>query len=512
MYSVSLLSDKSLVEAPFVKVDIGEYTFGIFQRQKIGGSSFRITYPNYIKSLDVTKINGTVNQYTLNITYPITAESDPNFFEKVFSSVSDTRKIIFSYGDFATPNYIYGNEEALITDVNSTVDMGSSTINYVVKAVSNSAVAMGGSYTFPKKLAKPSNEIRRLLKDPRWELTKTFTGMVNMTKVEAASLIASDDAAVNLEAQYMSPLDYLNYLVSCMKPNADTSSGYTNNTVYILVISDDKEGLFGGPYFKVQKIQRNATALDATTVYTIDVGYPTGDIVTKFDITNQQGYSILYDYSGKIDSYNYGKRIDDNGNISYVKANPLTSSKQLHLTTEQDRSWWTKVTEFPISVDITLRGLLRPAILMNYVKLNVWFYGRKHISSGYYIITAQKDSISESGFRTKLSLTRIAPDGDIDIAVGMFGEKLDKEVSQNGDLVNTNSSSIKDIASKNKDFVNKFSSATNTSVDLSDVYVHTGNNARNTIKIGKNSDGIVTTFDNVNMTTPWVDRVVKGKK
>lgn len=430
MYSIDLLSNKALVEAPFIKVDIGEYTFGVFQRSKIGGSSYRITYPNYIKALEITKINGAVNQYTLSIAYPVTAESDPNFFEKVFSSVSDTRKIVFSYGDFATPTYIYANEDALITDVNTRVNINNSSIEYTVKAISSGALTMGGTYSFRKRHDKPSNVIREVLYSNKYNLTAVFTGMQNKTTVANAGFIPVDDAAVDLEAQQSSPLEYINYLVSCMKPNADSSAGSTNSTVYTMVISDDRDGLYGGPYFKISKVQRNANALESSTIYTIDVGYPSADMVTAFDIDNPQGYSILYNYNGSIDSYNYGKRIDDNGQMSYVQANPLTSSKQLHLTTERDRNWWTKVTEFPIKVKLTIRGLLRPAILMNYVKLNVWFYGRKHISSGYYIITAQKDKIDESsGFQTTLSLTRIAPDGDIDVALGLFGEQIGSGVS-----------------------------------------------------------------------------------
>jgi hypothetical protein len=80
---------------------------------------------------------------------------------------------------------------------------------------------------------------------------------------------------------------------------------------------------------------------------------------------------------------------------------------------ESDRTWWTKVTEFPISADLTIKGLLRPAILMTYVKLNVWFYGHKHNTSGYYIITSQEDSISTSGYVTRLGLTRIAGDDQL---------------------------------------------------------------------------------------------------
>lgn len=494
MYSIDLLSNQSLVEAPFVKVDIGEYTFGIFQKSKISGSSYRITYPNFIKGLEVKKINGTVNQYTLSIAYPVTAESDPNFFEKVFSSVSDTRKIVFSYGDFATPNYIYANEEALITDVNTVVNINNSSIEYTVKAVSSGAVTMSGSFAYRKRYDKPSNVIREVLYNTTYNLAGTFTGMTNKTKVESAGLIASDDAYVDLEAQSMSPLDYVNYLVSCMRPNADPGTGARNSTVYAMVISDDRENLFGGPYFKVVKIQRNANSLESTASYEIDIGYPSADMVTSFDIVNHQGYSILYDYNGSIDSYNYGKRIDDSGQISYVQANPLTSSKQLHLTTERDRSWWTKVTEFPIQVKLTIRGLLRPAILMNYVKLNVWFYGRKHISSGYYIITAQTDRVEEgSGFQSILSLTRIAPDGDIDVAVGLFGEKVDG----NGGYDNSaNPSSAS--SGTTKSVTERFSNISDGGKlsSLGNVQVHTSNLTGNKIVIGYNDKGVVVSNDN----------------
>lgn len=66
------------------------------------------------------------------------------------------------------------------------------------------------------------------------------------------------------------------------------------------------------------------------------------------------------------------------------------------------------MTQYPITVTVTLKGLLRPAILMTYVKLNVLFYGRSHIASGVYIITKQTDSIDGSGYKTTLNLTRIS--------------------------------------------------------------------------------------------------------
>lgn len=65
------------------------------------------------------------------------------------------------------------------------------------------------------------------------------------------------------------------------------------------------------------------------------------------------------------------------------------------------------MTQYPISAEVTIKGLLRPALLMTYVKLNVVFFGRKHSSSGTYIITKQQDQVGAGGYRTTLSLTRI---------------------------------------------------------------------------------------------------------
>lgn len=108
--SLSLLSSQARVQVPFVKVTIGSFTFGVFQRatsEIIEGegankkyvTEHRTQYPSYVQSLDIVKINGKVNQYTLGIKYPIRQTDDPNFFEKVFSSVSGSRKITFTYGD-----------------------------------------------------------------------------------------------------------------------------------------------------------------------------------------------------------------------------------------------------------------------------------------------------------------------------------------------------------------------------------------------------------------------------
>ena len=48
---------------------------------------------------------------------------------------------------------------------------------------------------------------------------------------------------------------------------------------------------------------------------------------------------------------------------------------------------------------------------MSYVRLNVIFAGgHKHISSGLYLVAQQKDRIDSNGYRTTLSLTKIAGD------------------------------------------------------------------------------------------------------
>ena len=44
--------------------------------------------------------------------YGITQNDDPNMLEKVFSSVSKSRKITLQYGDWSIPTYIYKEEEA----------------------------------------------------------------------------------------------------------------------------------------------------------------------------------------------------------------------------------------------------------------------------------------------------------------------------------------------------------------------------------------------------------------
>lgn len=421
----SLLSSQARIQVPWIKVTIGNYTFGVFSKQKnnknINGFSqtYRVTYPNYIQSLEIVKINGQVNQYTLQIDYPITSHDDPNFFEKVFSSVSKTRKIVFTYGDAALPTYIYKDEEAIITQVNQSFNLTASVISYTVSAVSGAILAGSGTYNFVSdgQKHKPSDLIKGLF-DGDYGLSAIFTAM---DRRNLDKLIAGDDQAVVIQTKLnTSVLDYIKYLVGCMVPDGKTI-GNISNAIYILTLHDDttydrafevdpvvNDLQLVGPYFKVT---RTSYLTEQSDAYNIDVGYNTATIVSNFQINKNENYSIFYDYQKQLNNVSYVRRLNSEGNWEDVYAPAITSNNVQFETRSEDISWMTKITKYPISATITIQGLLRPATLMSYVRLNVVFPGgNKHISSGLYLVTRQVDRIDGSGYKTTLSLTRISGD------------------------------------------------------------------------------------------------------
>ena len=425
----SLLSSQARIQVPWIKVIIGAYTFGVFskstkaEKDKDGFyNAYEITYPNYVQSLQITKINGQVNQYVLTIIYPITVDDDPNFFEKVFSSVSNTRKIVFSYGDMSMPTYIYKDEEAIITKVTSQFDLAGSRITYQVEAVSGAALGTAGCCTFLSdgKPHKPSEVIKKLFNTKKYGLYNVFYGMKGRN---LNTFIAGDDQAVTLADKVnISVLEYITYLVSCMIP-AGSTRGNISKDIYILTIHDDTtydkafadpeiiEGCeLVGPYFKVTKTSYSQEHADA---YEVDIGYNNSTIVSNFQIENNENYALYYDYQGKLNQEQYVRRINRDGKWEDVYAPNATSKNNSYLTRTSDITWWTKITKYPINASITIQGLIRPAQLMTYLRLNVIFPGggegiRKHIASGLYIITKQTDKIDASGYKTTLNLTKIA--------------------------------------------------------------------------------------------------------
>jgi hypothetical protein len=412
----SLLSSQARIQVPWVKVTIGDYTFGIFdEKTKAWGKKqdgfyapFSIQFPQYINSLQVLKINGQVNKYTLEIDYPVTQFDDPNFFEKVFSSVSRSRKIIFTYGDAETPAYVYKNEEAIITNVQQRFNLQGSVISYTVSAVSSAALTTDGSITKPAPgvKVKPSDEIKKLFRSNK-SLQNTFTGM----KIsDLDTLIAGDDMPVMLESrQNISAIDYLNYLAGCMIP-AGSAPGLSKD-IYVLTIYDDSITSADralskkGPYFKVSKV---STVMDHGDAYEVDVGINTSTIVRSFTIDKNENYSIYYEYQSLAHPENYVRRINGDGLWEDVYAPTSMTKPDKYKTDPSDQVWWTKATQFPINATIQVQGLLRPATLMQYVRLNVIFPGgNKHLSSGLYIVTKQVDVINGAGYATTLNLTRI---------------------------------------------------------------------------------------------------------
>ena len=420
--AINLLSNPSRIETPFIKIVIGDYTFGVYDKASSQGIDSKgvytinkIKYPNYVQSLNIEKVNGVVNKYTLNLIYPVTEADDPNFFYKVFSSVSQTRKIIFSYGDITLPTYSYRDEEAIILKVKQRMDASSSKISYTVSAVSTGQLVSLGSFSFATTdwtgKHKASQLIKKLLFTKEYGLQEVFYGMSDKSFVEMQGLIPETDREVEVEAKTnISPIDYLLYLVNIMKPQnplADkTMTGrlIDSSGMYTLICEDDISGSFKGPYFKIVFVSK---AKEMPMAYEIDIGYPSQNIVTSFDVEDDEGYTIFYDFFEKLNTDQYVQRINDRGELEEVYA-PILGSDNAHRTaTEAEKTWWSRVTEFPIKAKITIKGLLRPAILMTHVRLNVYFYGRKHLSSGLYVITKQVDNISDQGFRTTLSLLRV---------------------------------------------------------------------------------------------------------
>lgn len=422
----SLLSSDARIQVPWVKVTIGDYSFGVYSKNKgtaqvkdkgknaIVYNNVSIQrYPNYIQKLTIVKINGQVNKYTLDITYPVTQEDDPNFFEKVFSSISNTRKIMFSYGDAFMPSYVYKDEEALVTGITQSFNLESSTITYSVQAVSSAAL---GNSTIITRVAtgkpeKPSDIIKQLWRDQEMGLKDLFTGM---SESNLNSLIDGTDQPVILQTKTnISVLDYIRYLVSCMIPVGTAANSDIAPDIYILTLHDEtikdtingKPSLITGPYFKVT---RTSYQVDQSDAYEIDIGYNTRTLVTSFSIENNENYSILYDYQKEIHPKQYVRRINEDGIWEDVFAPATTTGGDDYMTDEDDVTWWTKLTKYPIKATITVQGLLRPAELMTHLRLNVIFPGgHKHISSGLYIITKQIDTIDANGYRTQLGLTRI---------------------------------------------------------------------------------------------------------
>ena len=403
----NLVSTPTLVESPFIYVTIGKYTFGLPSKIK-SNFGVRIDFPNFMNSLTVVKVNGEVNTYQLRMTYQIKQGDDPNLIDNILSQVSDTRTLTISYGDWCSPGNIYKEEEMLITNVKQSIEFANSRISYDIAGVSKALNLMSQVRNFPASIGavKPSTILIGLINDPQSGIARNFSGMSNKQKVLAKQLIATDDKPVQLQAKNnTSVYDYIDYLVSSMVPNGTEST--TGNAYYALSIIDDNKNEMGGSYFKVTKVGDSTAEPDGKDAYQLDIGYPGDNFITDFQIKENDTWSILFDSSGTSQVNDFTYTYDQFGTLRVSDSPSVTRSKDLLQTTAADQAWWTKMTEFPIGATIQFRGLVRPTMLVSYVKVNCVFFGRRYLASGTYIIVKQTDSISASGYKTTLELQRI---------------------------------------------------------------------------------------------------------
>lgn len=406
--AANLVSIPTLVQSPFIIANIGGVTFGTFS----GNYRTNATYPNYMESMSVTKVNGTVNTYTLNFHYQVSTGQDPNLLDKIFSRATKDRRIILQYGDWMAPNYIYKEEQCIITNVTTRLNMSSSSLDYTLQCTSDAIGLNSTQFNFPARNAKPSDVILQLLSNSKYGLKEVFTGMRNKNVVLSKNLVASNDKKVQLVAQNNTTiLNYLNYLVGCMVDNKTPEENKLSTSKYFLTINDDYNNDMGGTYFKVSEVSADAAVYNATDTYELDINYPGDNFVTEFSLNNDQSWAILYEYAGDVKQEEYTYNIRDDGTIETLSSPSLLTSSVTNGKSAYKTQWWSYMTEFPITATLTLKGLTRPSMLMTYVKLNVWFAGgQKHISSGTYIITKQTDSITSAGYTTTLTLLRVGGD------------------------------------------------------------------------------------------------------
>ena len=417
---MKLLTNTAHVQSPFIIVKIGNYTFGQYSKDNttnMYGKGITVTFPNMVQSLTVNKVNGVVNQYSVQLIYQIAAGQDPNFMEQVFSQISGTRRMYISYGDWNQPHFIYKEEEVFVSKIQTQFDFASSRITYTVSAVSTCSSLSATLWTFGRRVDKPSNVIISILKNKMYGLQDIFTGMTNIDKVLQEGLIPSSDAVVNIPSKTdINVLDYLSYLVSCMTCTSNDPKDIIHDSVYRLSVYDDITNTFGGTYFKIVKVPAVLGEYVSKDIYEVDVGYPSDNFVTKFELTNNDSWAIMYNIA-QVNQNNYSYMLDNQGNRITTGAPEIVQSRSTKEITESNKNWWTQMTKFPVSAQLEIQGLLRPAMLMQNVKINSYFYGQKFIASGIYFITKQIDSVSGRGFKTTLYLQRYGGDTEEDSAM-----------------------------------------------------------------------------------------------
>ena len=405
---MDLLTSMNWVQSPFIVAEIDGVKLGVFSRTtkrvqlRNGGILLdQSIYPNFVQGLIVEKnANGAVNRYTLSLAYQIMEGNDPNFLEKLFSRVKNGRRIKFSYGDMMNPVHAFREEECLISSIQRVIDARNARINYTVTAVSTTALKIGNTFTFGGRTARPSSVLREIVYDTQYGILDVLPGMKNREKVETLGLLNANDVTTTLYPKNgITVLEYMDYLVSCMKDSDD----FIQNGIYMLAYDSDENNQLGGAYLKLVKTneRRNADEFD------LSIGYPGQTDVFDFQINENEMYSILYDYSGSEDQPSYAREINDEGQIVSVYRNPIATDPILQRTTDTASTWWTQMVNYPLTATLRIRGLIRPVILTSAVNIKQYFWGQLFTTSGRYIVTSQSDIVDASGYYTQLGVMRV---------------------------------------------------------------------------------------------------------
>lgn len=384
------------VEAPFIELEIDGYKIGSY-----GGTLDN--YPNYVTELQVSKQNGVINQYTIHLTHQVRYGDDPNLLDELLSRVNYD-KISIKYGDCNTGTY-FQDTEAIITNVSMSRSYTNMNISYTVEATSAGELVKTYTTTFPAVTDRPSNVIRNLVYGTSrisQAIQSAFPGMRNKTFVDSNNLLPNNDAVVSLDAQHnVNAIDYLNYLVANM--SNQVVDGVIRQSTYYMTFIDNDPNNEDGAYFKVTEVSSDLDPYAITDkVYSITVGY-NDDIVYNFSVDSTDAWELLYNNSEKSTEYFYS--ISNSGDVEKTFSPTLVSS--VNAMSEIGKNWWTQMVKFPITASLTIKGLLKPIMLMDYINIDVLFYGVPHITSGVYAIVGQTDRLSGIGYTTTLSLIRV---------------------------------------------------------------------------------------------------------
>lgn len=388
----------TLVEAPFAELTIGGVTFGTYQKSSIK------KYPNYIQSVEATKTNGSINSYKIELIHQVAPGDNPNYIAELLST-NGFEKIRLTYGDGASGTY-FRDVEALLTNVNTSFDFVNNLIRYSLEATSLSYLTATTRMNFAETTSKPSTVIMNLLKNKTAAITDYFSGMEDVNKVAELGLIPTNDAEVKIEAvKNKNIIEYLTYLTSLM---TNENKQIAENSTYYLTINDEQyQGV--GNTFSIKEVVSSNMKVDSL-VYEVDLGYPDNNKVFDFSITSNYAWAAAMKTSSKLTSYRYD--INNSGKVIKSDGSPIIKNDLNSNAYTIDNNTWKQLTRFPITANLTVKGLMAPILLLTYIKINNYYFGSKRITSGLYIVTEQKDTISGNGCRSMLGLTRVAGDDE----------------------------------------------------------------------------------------------------